>query len=76
MVGFLNTYFELLHQPSLMHNFPYSLTMCLLMNRENCALKLVDEIILYYEARSKKHKITLNCLQFIVIIYITNKCNQ
>ena len=24
------------------------------MNRENCALKLVDEIILYYDARSKK----------------------
>ena len=22
----------------------------------NCALKLVDEIILYYDARSKKHK--------------------
>ena len=29
------------------------------MNKENCALKLVDEIILYYDARSKKHKITL-----------------
>jgi len=26
------------------------------MNKENCALKLVDEIILYYDARSKKHK--------------------
>ena len=26
----------------------------LLMNKENCALKLVDEIILYYDARSKK----------------------
>ena len=24
----------------------------------NCALKLVEEIILYYEARSKKHQIT------------------
>ena len=24
------------------------------MNKENCALKLVDEKILYYEARSKK----------------------
>ena len=34
------------------------------MNKENCALKLVDEIILYYDARSKKkHQIkyiTLN----------------
>ena len=26
------------------------------MNKENCALKLVDEIILYYDARSKKYK--------------------
>ena len=29
------------------------------MNKENCALKLVDEIILYYDARSKKHQIIL-----------------
>ena len=29
------------------------------MNKENCALKLVDEIILYYDARSKKHQITV-----------------
>ena len=28
------------------------------MNKENCALKLVDETILYYDARSKKHQIT------------------
>ena len=27
------------------------------MNKENCALKLVDEINLYYDARSKKHQI-------------------
>ena len=27
------------------------------MNKENCALKLVDEIILYYDARSKKVKL-------------------
>ena len=26
----------------------------------NCALKLVEEIILYYDARSKKHQITLS----------------
>jgi len=26
------------------------------MNKENCALKLVDAIILYYDARSKKHQ--------------------
>ena len=30
------------------------------MNKENCALRLVDEIILYYDARSKKHQITTN----------------
>ena len=28
------------------------------MNKQNCALKLVDEITLYYDARSKKHQIT------------------
>ena len=27
-------------------------------NKESCALKLVVEIILYYDARSKKHQIT------------------
>ena len=27
------------------------------MNKENCALNLVDEIILYYDARSKKDQI-------------------
>ena len=32
------------------------------MNKENCALKLVDEIILYYDARSKKHQMTPNVL--------------
>jgi len=26
------------------------------MNKENCALYLVDEIILYYDARSRKYK--------------------
>ena len=33
-----------------------SVTNILLMNKENCALKLVDEITLYYDARSKKHQ--------------------
>ena len=28
------------------------------MNKENCTLKLVHEIILYYNARSKKHQKT------------------
>ena len=27
----------------------------------NCALKLVEEIILYYDARSKKHQKTSEC---------------
>ena len=29
------------------------------MNKGNCALKLVDEVILYYDERSKKHQIQL-----------------
>ena len=29
------------------------------MNKENCALKLVDEIILYDDARSKKHQVVV-----------------
>ena len=33
-----------------------SVTNIVLMNKENCALKLVDEIILYYDVRSKKHQ--------------------
>ena len=31
------------------------------MNKENCALKLVDEIILYYDAWSKKHQMYQSC---------------
>ena len=38
-----------------------SVTNILLMNEENCALKLVDEIILYYDARSKKHQMYRYC---------------
>ena len=37
------------------------------MNKENCALKLVDEIILYYDARSKKHQNTVLKLVFFCI---------
>ena len=35
-----------------------------------CALKLVNEIILYYDARSKKHKIngTSGTTDFIVVL--------
>ena len=37
------------------------------MNKENCALKLVDEIILYYDARSKIHQNT-NLLLLLAVI--------
>ena len=36
------------------------------MNKENCALKLVDEIILYYDARSKKHQIRTESLSEVL----------
>ena len=36
-----------------------NVTNILLTNKENCALKLVDEIILYYDARSKKYQKTI-----------------
>ena len=39
------------------------------MNKENCALKLVDEIILYCDARSKKHQTILKRLQMFKIGY-------
>ena len=35
------------------------------MNKENCALKLVDEIILYYDARSKNHHIGKKMFTYI-----------
>ena len=41
-----------------------SVAYILLMNKENCALKLVAEIILYYDARSKKHQITTTLFWF------------
>ena len=42
-----------------------SVTNILLMNKENCALKFVDEIILYYDARSKKHQIILSSTSIV-----------
>ena len=39
------------------------------LRAENCALKLVDEIILYYDARSKKHQIDVSYLCIIFINY-------
>ena len=39
-----------------------SVTNIFLTNKENCALKLVDEIILYYDARQKK---TSNCFSIL-----------
>ena len=46
------------HLVSLLSVNVCTLTNILLMNKENCALKLVDEIILYYDAWSKKHQNT------------------
>ena len=43
-----------------------SVTNILLMNKETCALKLVDEIILYYDARSNKHQTTLTSCRVIL----------
>ena len=36
------------------------------MNKENCPLKLVDEIILYYDARSKKHQIKKGLIEIFL----------
>jgi len=97
-----------------MHNFLYSLTICLLhyyprhgssinmpifirkncihttsgifalckrlhstlvdsgLNKENCALKLVDEIILYYDAWSKKHK--MQFFKYFFDVYTVTLC--
>ena len=37
-----------------------------------CALKLVEEIILYYDARSKKHQITIMLLMSFNFSLITS----
>ena len=39
----------------------------------NCALKLVDEIILYYDARSKKHQIAV-LSSFSLTRWVLNLC--
>jgi len=43
------------------------------MHKENWELKLVDEIILYYDARSKKHQ---KKVKFILTVYLNlqNSC--
>ena len=46
------------------------------MNKENCALKLVDEIILYYDARRKKHQITLQCLRGSTRAEVSHQTNN
>ena len=38
------------------------------MNKENCALKLVHEINLYYDARSKKHEIAITAVTTTIAI--------
>ena len=39
----------------------------------NCALKLVEEIILYYDARSKKHQIYNRNKSYAIIEYKPKK---
>ena len=43
------------------------------MNKENCALKLVDEIILYYDARSKKTSNFIRSFPLISAMFCTCK---
>ena len=40
-----------------------------------CALKLVEEIILYYDARSKKHQILYSYLIFPVCVTVYRRFN-
>ena len=42
------------------------------MNKENCALKLVNEIILHYDARSKKHQTIHATFNLCTIIMLTS----
>jgi len=48
------------------------------MNKENCALKLVDEIFLYYDARSRKLQVIPVVYAKLIIrkrtVYNTTKC--
>ena len=37
----------------------------------NCALKLVEEIILYYDAQSKKHQITISQSNTTRVLFIS-----
>ena len=54
-----------------------SVTNILLMNKENFALKLVEEIILYYNARSKKHRIlgVYECFNRITVFIVWLELN-
>ena len=42
------------------------------MNEENCAFKLVDEIILYYDARSKNIKLQIKLQTPTILKYHTS----
>ena len=53
-----------------------NVTYILLMNKVNCALKLVDEIILYYYARSKKHQIMNLIGSYQIILQIIQEINN
>ena len=54
-----NTFVTLLSSKHVEDN---SVTNVLLVNKENCALKLVDELILYYDTRSKKHEMSFTSI--------------
>ena len=54
-----------------------NVTNILLTNKENCALKVVDEIILYYDVRSKIYQIVCNpcgCNSFRIFVALC--CNK
>ena len=47
------------------------------MNKGNCALNLVDEVSLFYDARSKRHQIALyDIANFLVTIFVRSHFEQ
>ena len=41
---------------------------------KNCALNLINEIILYYDARSKKHQINRSYIYTAIRAYVVGIC--
>ena len=46
------------------------------MTKENWALKLVDEVILYYDARSKKHESNVQLRDNRIHVNVPGLCNN